>query len=155
MLVLGATAMIRSPGNFFKSWSHNGGRRFDSSSAINRKSGFVSATSDGTSSPFSASPTMLIPSCSDKVESTSSRNSRGTVGHQNADARFHGHLPCSKILVGFAFSGQAANGTGRAVLRGLGLVLRKQDWLGTKLVFCRAVLRGHRANLFRGQHRPQ
>jgi hypothetical protein len=40
-----------------------------------------------------------------------------------ADARFHGPLLSSKILEVIGLPGQAANSTGRAVLRCLGLVL--------------------------------
>jgi hypothetical protein len=58
---------------------HSAGRLCGSSSAISRKSGFVAATSEGTSCSFSVSPTTLIPSCPESVESTSSRNSRGRL----------------------------------------------------------------------------
>src|SRR5260370_22335917 len=77
--VLGDTAMMRSAGNSRSSKSHNAGRRCGSSKAISRKSGFVSATSEGTSCSLSVSPTTLIPACSESVDSTSSRRSRGRL----------------------------------------------------------------------------
>src|SRR6267143_6781302 len=71
--------MICSAGNSRSSKSHNGGRRCGSSKAISRKSGFVFATSDGTSRSLSVSPTTLIPACSESVDITSSRRSRGQL----------------------------------------------------------------------------
>jgi hypothetical protein len=55
----------------------------------------------------------------------------------------------------FAFWGQAANSTGRAVLQGLGLVLGRWDWRGTKLVFCCAFFRRYFVCPVCWQHRPQ
>src|SRR5215469_13941865 len=79
MLAFGATAMMRKAGNSRRSKSHSAGRFCDSSKAINRKSGLVSATSAGTSCSFFASPTTRIPDCSASVESTSSLIRRGRL----------------------------------------------------------------------------
>src|SRR5438445_6546462 len=102
-------------GNFRKSKSHNGGRRRDSSSAISKKSGFVAATSKGTSCSFSASPTTSIPACPESVASTSSRNSRGRLATttRTLDSM---HPSGPTTLEGNEKGEQAGNGTGVVVL---------------------------------------
>jgi hypothetical protein len=69
------------------------GRRRDSSNAIKRTLGLVSATNDGTSFLSFASPTIFNSSVLQEGRNHQLPEQPGTVSHQDTYARFYGHLP--------------------------------------------------------------